>query len=259
VIFARVDVELRDHPRARRAGVAMTTWTYALLYSRRHELDGFVPDDALRGGWVPEPVGREHASVLVDVGLWGLVDGGWEIINYANKNETRAAIETRRQIEREKKQRWRERRESTQRSTHASTDRSPGVSPVDTGSSGGSLREEDQSQSQSQSQSQDGTVPSLVDTSTNGVAMPPWYPAVVEMVSANTGAKIDLAASWLRYSGHRRSKGKPFSSHDAQQWLVTVDVKEAREARERTSSRGSDPRNIKQRAEDADAPWRAGA
>jgi hypothetical protein len=135
MIYAKVDVELRDHPRAQQAGEAMATWLWALLYTRRHELDGFVPDSALRGAWVSEEVARAHARVLADCGLFSPADGGWHIVRYAEKNESRADIEARREFERKRKQDQRKRR---------SPSRDPDQS-------------QSHSQSQSQSQSQDNT------------------------------------------------------------------------------------------------------
>ena len=102
MIFAKVDVKLRDHERAHRAGAAMATWTWALLYVREQETDGFIPDVALRGAWVGERVARQHAAVLVTVGLWEAVSGGWRICKYGAKNETRMAIAARRAEVRER-------------------------------------------------------------------------------------------------------------------------------------------------------------
>lgn len=87
--------------------------------------------------------------------------------------------------------------------------------------------------------------------------IPQWFLDAVAVVEAevNGGLKLDQAAAWLRYSGHRASKGKAMSKSDAQQFLISVDVKEAREARER-GRRGNG--TIKQAA-DEDAPWRRDA
>lgn len=47
-----------------------------------------------------------------------------------------------------------------------------------------------------------------------------------DTVEAGTGAKIERAAAWLRYSGHRATNGKRMAAPDAQYWLTTVDVRE---------------------------------
>ena len=103
MIYAKVDVDLRDNRKARLAGEAMATWTYGLLYSRGQELDGFVDREALRGGWVEEKTALRHAATLVLVGLWEVVDGGWKITNFSNKNDTKEVIDARKEIDRVRK------------------------------------------------------------------------------------------------------------------------------------------------------------
>lgn len=92
MIYAKVDVELRDHPKALAAGNAMATWTWGLLYVRSKETDGFIPKAALRGAWVGSAEALKHAATLVQVSLWEAVDGGWRICKYELKNDTKAAI-----------------------------------------------------------------------------------------------------------------------------------------------------------------------
>lgn len=104
MIHAKVDVSLRDHVRAHKAGAAMGTWTWGLLYVREHETDGHVPDIAIRLAWVGERDARRDAAKLVEVGLWTKhQDGdGWMICKYDAKNETRAVIDVRRKETRER-------------------------------------------------------------------------------------------------------------------------------------------------------------
>lgn len=64
---------------------------------------------------------------------------------------------------------------------------------------------------------------------------PTWWAETIESVAMATGVEIDPTAAWIRYAGHREAKGRAVSPADARQWLITVDVREAREARERTS------------------------
>ena len=102
MIHARVDVELRDHERAHRAGPAMGTWLWCLLYTRAKELDGFVPRVALRAAWVGEERALEDMATLVSVDLAvecnavGNKGDGWTLTNYAPRNETKAEIDARR-------------------------------------------------------------------------------------------------------------------------------------------------------------------
>lgn len=132
MIFAKVDVKLRDHERAHQAGPAMATWTWGLLYARDQETDGFVPALALRGAWVGEKVALQQAKRLVQVGLWMVDDerDGWRICRYDQKNDTKAAIEQRRQETRERVARFREARNaSVTRYTDAGNGVSNGVVP----------------------------------------------------------------------------------------------------------------------------------
>lgn len=137
MIYAKVDVDLRDNRRARLAGEAMATWTYGLLYSRGQELDGFVDREALRGSWVGERVALKHAEKLVEVGLWEAIDGGWTITNYSKKNETKAAIDERRAIDRERKARKRSERPVSERNPDDVRAESGGSPPGIPGSGSG--------------------------------------------------------------------------------------------------------------------------
>lgn len=102
-IFAKIDVELRDHEKAQQAGEAMATWTWCMLWTRAKERDGFVSKEAIRGSWVGEKVATKHLATLVSVGLAEAVAGGWELLGYAAKNETKADIDERRYEQRSRK------------------------------------------------------------------------------------------------------------------------------------------------------------
>lgn len=105
MLHAKVDLILTTHPKAHAAGEAMGLWTWALLYSRQQELDGFVPRWSLRLAWCGEARALEHADKLVLVGLFAFDADrdGWVVLNYAAKNETRDEIAERRQLDRTRK------------------------------------------------------------------------------------------------------------------------------------------------------------
>ena len=118
MIFAKVDTELRDHRRAHEAGSAMATWTWALLWTRAKEEDGYVSRSALRGAWTGERQALADMRKLVKVGLVEEVPadftgtspglradfaGGWRILRYDLHNETREAISKRREQETKRK------------------------------------------------------------------------------------------------------------------------------------------------------------
>lgn len=125
MIFAKVDVELRDHERAHQAGQAMGTWTWALLWTRAKERDGFVAVESLRGAWAGEKQATKDMAKLVDVGLAEVVSGGWTLHGYSDKNETRADIDKRREEGRERKA-----RHIARRAGNASESRVGNVLPI---------------------------------------------------------------------------------------------------------------------------------
>lgn len=53
----------------------------------------------------------------------------------------------------------------------------------------------------------------------------------------DTGEKFAVPEAWIRYSGHRATKGLPVNERDARYWLGTVMVPEARKERRAESDR----------------------
>lgn len=113
MIYAKVDVDLRDHLKAHKAGSAMATWLWGLLYARGQQTDGHVPDLALRLSWAGEKESRRHAVLLVEAGLWENTDGGWRILKYAEKNSTKNEVDENKARARERMQRVRANRTRT--------------------------------------------------------------------------------------------------------------------------------------------------
>lgn len=104
MIHAKLDLDLLCHPRAHRAGEAMATWSWGLIYTRSGHYDGVIHADMLRTSWVGEEKARLHADRLVEVGLWiRRDDGDYEMWRYADKNETRVEIEKRLKKDRDRK------------------------------------------------------------------------------------------------------------------------------------------------------------
>lgn len=107
MIYAKLDVSFRDHPRALRAGPhGRDLWFWGMMYIREHATDGFIPTEAI----VACPWGRGSkanvalAAKLVEVGLWAASDGGFVMLRYAEKgNETKAQIDERRHYDRVRK------------------------------------------------------------------------------------------------------------------------------------------------------------
>jgi hypothetical protein len=224
MIYAKVDVKLRDHERAHRAGVAMATWTWALLYVREQESDGFIPDVALRGSWVGERESMRHASKLVEVGLWEKTDGGWRICRYAEKNETKAAIEQRRldaraRMNRVRANKYRTSEEPSPTEQPAVPGSGSGFEFVEVGDRVGVLR----------GVGGPGEGTPAVDSATP----PEWFEAAAATASMAVGDIHDLPAKWLSYRASRGRKGWSKNHEDAVGWLSEVAGRERREASER--------------------------
>ena len=104
----KVDDKLHDHAKAHAAGkAAMGVWVMAGSWAADNLTDGFVPTRVLsRWG------AASDAKKLVAAGLWSEAnrngEDGWRFHDWDAFQPTRAAVEERREIEREKKRKWRE-------------------------------------------------------------------------------------------------------------------------------------------------------
>lgn len=108
-IWAKVMTSLRDHPKAIEAG-HQSMWMYVtmILFSKERDTSGFVPVSFVSHschGRAP----LRAASRLVDVGLLHPVEGGWEIVQYNEKQGADASISEKRAADAERKRRQRER------------------------------------------------------------------------------------------------------------------------------------------------------
>ncbi len=110
MIYAKLDVCFWRHKKFRRAGVAASGyWAAALAYLREDDSDdGFLPSDVvgqLLG--VTEAEGQELCRKLVEVGLFQACDGGYLLLGYTTKNESRSQIEARKAANARKVAAWR--------------------------------------------------------------------------------------------------------------------------------------------------------
>lgn len=64
---------------------------------------------------------------------------------------------------------------------------------------------------------------------------PAWFPTALEVIAMSTGVTLPPGEAWLRYAGHRADKAKAISQPDAQYWLTTVMVPEAKEVLRRAA------------------------
>jgi hypothetical protein len=219
MIYAKVDVKLRDHTRAHRAGAAMATWTWALLYSREQETDGYIQDDMIRLAWVGESEARKHAKKLVEVGLWerdetGPDGGGWRICRYADKNETASSIASRRL---EASERMRRVRMNNPRTDTARSLEQPGAVPGSDSDSGSGVDL--------------GSRDRVVSPPANDNGPPAWWAEACATVAATTAPVDEPGARWLEYVATRERKGWATNQRDAVGWLSQVVRRERRDAK----------------------------
>jgi hypothetical protein len=105
VIYAKLDVCFYRHTRFLRAGLeASAIWAATLTFLRENDSkDGRIEYDELwRLFAVGEERGRKLADRLIEVGLFEACYGGYILLRYAAKNETREEIEARRADTRER-------------------------------------------------------------------------------------------------------------------------------------------------------------
>jgi len=228
MIFAKVDVCVYTHTKFIRAGVAAVGyWTGALAYSRDHELDGFLPKEAVGIIFgLGEKEGRKLADQLVAVGLFEREGEDYRICNYAEKNETKEQIDARRASTRTRVKRHRS--GVAGQVTHAIT------TPVTTLSVPGS---DSDSGSDSEIRSGASAVPSFGDDEAFEcrVALAPYpaerYIQPTDKLTAELRAIADMAtvqdidAAWLQFCGHYAGKWLHVTGW-WQKWCVTAAKRE---------------------------------
>jgi hypothetical protein len=106
------------HPKQLKAGpLACWLWVCGLAYSQRHATDGFIPSEAL-----PTlcPEAAPLAGHLVAVGLWREAEGGFQIHDFLDWNESAAERKAKQAERTARQQKWRDGRRVSSASTTAS-------------------------------------------------------------------------------------------------------------------------------------------
>jgi hypothetical protein len=106
MIFAKLYVDVYTHPKFIKAGFeASGYWMHALAYLRHQESsDGFLSEET-----ITVPLAARKAQCkrlceeLVSAGLFRKVEGGYVLLRYAERNETKAEILSARAAARERK------------------------------------------------------------------------------------------------------------------------------------------------------------
>lgn len=132
--WARLDDHANEHKKQLKAGAeACWLWSCGLMYANRQRArDGFIPDEALLMLY-PFKSPEKLANKLVSVGLWVKVDGGYQIHEYANWNDSAEKLENKREQTRERMRRLREERK---RGDATDSDACDGVTSVTVTQSG---------------------------------------------------------------------------------------------------------------------------
>jgi hypothetical protein len=113
--YALLDDNIVDHPKLRRAGsLGMALHFSGIVYSQRHLTDGFLAREVV-ASFLPDladyrllgkPTTKEQlASRLVEIRLWETVEGGWQIHDWLDWNDSREVILARRKVRQEAGQR----------------------------------------------------------------------------------------------------------------------------------------------------------
>ena len=91
--WVRIDDMFYSHPKVLAAGnAAVGLWVRALAYANAYLTDGHINAETLRTLGAT----RRYATTLVKAGLWEPNGNGWDIHDFADYQESREEIETRR-------------------------------------------------------------------------------------------------------------------------------------------------------------------
>jgi|SRR5215831_5326735 len=110
-MWSKLDDTLMDHPKLTEAGdrlgkngiaIALGVYAVGLMWTNRQLSDGFLPIAVVkRFHHVENPLAV--AKALVAAHLWEQVQGGYRIHDFHDHNFTKAEVEAKRQIDRDRK------------------------------------------------------------------------------------------------------------------------------------------------------------
>jgi hypothetical protein len=218
--FAPIDVDIISHPKAFMAGVeAMGMWLWGQAHCKLHNTGGRISRAAALAAWG----GRRNVMLikkLVGAGLWvAREDGDWDVWNHDRKTPGGSSSADRMRKLRAKRRDEADVTGDTLSDTQSDVTKRHRCSP-----------------SPSVSLSASDLPPIASVTEAGAVVEPPaWFVTAIEVIAMNTGVALPACEAWLRYEGHRAGKGIEPTAKDAQYWLTTVMVPEAREVTRRAS------------------------
>ena len=97
--YIQVEASVRTHRKFLKAGPAASwLWLCGMGYCQDGLTDGFIPFEALDYLGVKAP--KNLKSKLVEVGLWELVEGGWQVHDYLQHNKSASHVDGLKQAKR---------------------------------------------------------------------------------------------------------------------------------------------------------------
>jgi hypothetical protein len=131
--WGKLDDSFYDHPkldklgRQRMAGAGL--WSVSISWCNRRLTDGYVPTDRVRllGGTIAQ------AEALVKAGLFEKVDGGYQIHDFLDFNDSKEYVLSRRARDAERQRLQRASKVESQRDTARTHSVTPDVSPSPAG------------------------------------------------------------------------------------------------------------------------------
>ena len=222
MLWVKLGTHITDHERFLSVGaLARDLWSWGMLYAGKHETDGELPMAAvLTSAWGHGTQRNVHLAItLVEAGLWLRTTHGFSICRWAEQgNETKASIIAKREAGKERKARF-----DAAKVTRSECVRN-GV-----GNAFGSTSTSSESLISDPDPTRDPPSEVRMLAAPESAGPPDWFGTAVEVIAMGTGVELPVSEAWLRYDGHRAGKGIAPTPKDAQYWLTTVMVPEARE------------------------------
>lgn len=255
MIYGKLDVDIIDHEKLLRAGaVARDLWVWGMLYSRKHLTDGFIPVEAIKKSPWGQGTARGNlkcATRLTEVGLWHAAEseGGFVMLRYAAKNETKAEVDAKRASDRDRKRsktgacfskNSAVQLPSSEELPRVASGIPPGIPGSRSGSPSGSVLDLEIACAREETPSPPASGVAKVVRLPEPCATPPAldeplparYRLIADGIAMNTGAELDVDAAWTRYVAWCVEAHRPISEARWQRW-VSDDASKARERRQR--------------------------
>ncbi len=248
MVWFKVDDSLSTHPKVMAAGnEAMGLWVRAGSWCAQQLSDGFIPTSIVQ---MLAGSRSKSASRLVEAGLWTVSDGGYAFVNWAERQPSKDAVETRRAEDAERKARARAaKRRGSDDSVRDVSERTPSGLRAES--------EESPKDVRSASALPDPTRPdpTLTQNSTSSVEpanagaqaveakratrLPASWRPTDEHQQRAREAGVDIDREVIKFRTHAEDKGRTSKSWNAAftQWLIKAAeyAQRDRPARQRTN------------------------